>query len=71
MTLRSRLDRLERHDGPHDGCPACRDRRGVVALVTPREQTGPAPADWPQPCEVCGDVAEQLIEIEEVVVDGA
>ena len=27
MDSRSRLDRLERHDGPHDGCPACRDRR--------------------------------------------
>jgi hypothetical protein len=70
MRLSGRLHRLERRVGD-TGCPACRDRRGRVVLVTSRSlpdgKTEPQ-GDWPPPCERCGEVPEQVVEIVETVV---
>jgi hypothetical protein len=69
MKLRHRLHRLEQRLPA--GCPACRHRRGLVALVAVRQvpdeptRTG---EDAPRPCAACGDVPEQIIEIVEQVV---
>jgi hypothetical protein len=68
--LSSRLQRLEQRVG--DGCPACRDRRGRVVLVTSRslpDGTVAYPEGEPGPCEHCGVVPEQVIEIVETVVE--
>jgi hypothetical protein len=52
MSIRSRLVRLERTEKETPPCPACRDRRGRIALVsaterpdgqTVREEDLPAP----------------------------
>jgi hypothetical protein len=71
MALRTRLRRLER-GFPDPGCPACRDRRGLTALVrSPRLADGTtAPkGDRPAPCARCGEVAERVTEVVEVVVE--
>jgi hypothetical protein len=65
MNLHNRLRRLEQAVGT--GCPACRDRRGVV-VVRRRRQGMSLPWDEPAPCPRCGEVPEQILEIEEVVV---
>jgi hypothetical protein len=70
MKLRHRLVRLEQRLPA--GCPACRHRRGLVALVTVREEPDePAalPEGAPLQCAVCGNVPEQIIEIVEQVVE--
>jgi hypothetical protein len=68
--LNARLRRLEQIEGV-GGCPACRDRRGRVAVHTYRQMADGSVrphGDAPQPCDVCGEVPEEVIEIVEVVV---
>jgi hypothetical protein len=70
MRLRHRLVRLEQ--GLSAGCPACRHSRGLVALVTAREEPDGffgMGEDEPRPCAACGEVPEQIIEIVETVVE--
>jgi hypothetical protein len=70
MKLRHRLGRLEQRLPA--GCPACRHRRGLVALVTARgepDASWGAREDEPRPCAACGEVPEQIIEIVELVID--
>lgn len=72
MNLRRRLQRLERNT-VDAGCPACRDRRGrIVLLTTERLPDGTVVAveNEPQPCTRCGQVPEQIIQIVLSVVDG-
>jgi hypothetical protein len=72
MNLRTRLQRLEQRAGGVGGCPACRDRRGRIVLVTAQrlpDGTVVADEDGPQPCARCGQVPEQIIEVVETVVD--
>ena len=72
MRLRARLQKLEHNTAIDRGCPACRARRGLIAIVdvTPLpDGTVAYPADAPQPCERCGAVPESVIEIVEVVVE--
>jgi hypothetical protein len=74
MRMNGRLRRLERAAGVgrDDGCPACRDRRGYIVLVTARRQpddTVAYPEGEPTPCEQCGVVPEQVIAIVETVVE--
>jgi hypothetical protein len=64
MSLRTRLQPLERNTDDA-GCPACRDRRGRIVLVTARQLpdgTLVSEEKEPQPCAHCGQVPEQLIE---------
>ena len=71
MSLRGRLQRLERTK-IEAGCPACRDRRGRIVLVTARrlpDGTVVAVEEKPQPCAQCGQIPEQIIEVIESVVD--
>lgn len=71
MSLRTRLQRLERHLG-NSGCPACRERCGLVVLLTARREpdgTVVCLDEWPRPCERCGQVPEQIIEVVESVID--
>lgn len=74
MSLRRRLQRLERHKIDRV-CPACRKRRGQVVMVESVEMpdgtvvaTNPL-AEEPQPCTRCGQIPEQIIRIVEVVVE--
>lgn len=72
MSLRTRLQRLERHT-VDAGCPACRDRRGRAVLLTARQlpdRTLVSVDEEPQPCARCGQVPEQIIEIVETIVGG-
>jgi hypothetical protein len=72
MRLRVRLQRLERDKGIDRGCPACRPRRGLTAMVdvTPMPEGMVADAaDAPMPCERRGVVPESVIEIVEVVIE--
>src|SRR5262249_39702147 len=64
MSLRGRLGKLAndaRKRGllPPPGCPACRGRGGMVALVLGRGSAGPPP------CAACGVVPERVITIVE------
>ena len=71
QSLRGRLNRLERAILPSGGCPACRDRRGRVVVHTCRQMADGSmrpDGDAPQPCDVCGEAPEEVIEIVEVVV---
>ena len=71
MKLRIRLQRLERSTVDL-GCPACRDRRGRIVLVTAqrlRDGTVVAIEEEPQPCARGRQVPEQIIEVVETVVD--
>jgi hypothetical protein len=65
MNLHNRLRRLEQAVGT--GCPACRDRRGLVVVRRRRQGTSLA---WlePSPCVRCGEVPEQVLQLEEIVV---
>jgi hypothetical protein len=69
VRLHSRLQRL---GGRNDGCPACRDRRGRIVIVTSRrllDGTTVPHGEWPTPCEQCGELPEQIIEIVEAVAE--
>jgi hypothetical protein len=71
MSLRTRLQRLERNT-VDEGCPACRDRRGRIVLLTARQLPDGMVVpveDPPRPCARCGQVPEQIIKIIESVVD--
>jgi hypothetical protein len=65
MNLHNRLRRLERDVGT--GCPACRDRRGLV-VVRRRRQGTSLPWLEPSSCVRCGEVPEQVLELEEIVI---
>jgi hypothetical protein len=65
MSLRHRLRRLEQAVGT--GCPACRDRRGQVVVRRSRRGTSLPWVD-PSPCVHCGEVPEQVLELEEILV---
>jgi hypothetical protein len=70
MSLRTRLQRLERNT-VDAGCPACRDRRGRVALrIVERLTDGTVAvhAEELQSCVQCGQIPEQVIEVIETVV---
>jgi hypothetical protein len=72
MRLRARLQKLEHNKAIDRGCPACRARRGLTAMVdvTPMPEGMVADAaDAPRPCEWCGVVPESVIEIVEIVVE--
>jgi hypothetical protein len=67
--LDGRLRRLEA--AVPAGCPACRDRRGRELLHIRRQNldgTCSSVNGEPLPCERCGNVPEELIEMVEVVV---
>jgi hypothetical protein len=71
MTLRARLQRLERST-VDVGCPACRGRRGPIVFRTgDRLPDGRVLAvqDDPGPCAACSQVPEQIIEVSETIVD--
>jgi hypothetical protein len=70
MRLRTRLQRLERNLVAA-GCPACRDRRGLIVLrIVERFPDGSvaAEAEEPRPCVRCGQIPEQVMEVIETVV---
>jgi hypothetical protein len=70
MSLRSRLQRLE-WDTVEEGCPACRDRRGWIVLLTANQLpdgTVVGMENEPQPCTRCGQIPEQIIEVVVAVV---
>jgi hypothetical protein len=72
VRLRHRFKRLEGSIGPGPGYPGCRDRTGRVALVGSRrlpDGTTTPEGDRPAPCERCGEIPEQIIEVVEVVVE--
>jgi hypothetical protein len=74
MRMNGRLRRLERAAGvgPDDGCPMCRDRRGHIVFTTSQRMSDGSTipeGDWPLPCEQCGEIAEQIIEIVKPIVD--
>ena len=75
MRMHGRLTRLERAAGVgrDDGCPACHDRRGRIVVTAsqrlPDGTTAPE-GDWPAPCEQCGAMPEQIIEMVKPVLDG-
>ena len=72
MRVRARLQKLEHNTAIDRGCPACRARRGLTAMVdvTPMPEGMVADAaDAPRPCEWCGVVPESVIEIVEIVVE--
>ncbi len=66
MSLHTRVKRLAeeaRKRGIGSGlCPACWERKGCMVVVT--ADTDEAPAA----CEVCGEVPEDVIEVEEILV---
>lgn len=71
MRLRTRLQRPEQKkvDG---GCPACRDRRGRIVLLTAEQLpdgTVTLVDGQPTPCACCGQVPEHIIEVIESVVE--
>src|SRR5262249_17342282 len=71
MSLRTRLQRLERNT-VDVGCPACRDRRGRVALrIVERLPggTGVVAADGREPCDQSGQILEQVMEVIETLVE--
>ena len=72
MTLRARVNRLEskaRRQGLFDParCPGCCRRDRVVIVQTRQNPDGTLTHDppMPTPCEVCGRVPEQIIQIME------
>jgi hypothetical protein len=70
MRLRNRLRQLEQRLPA--GCPACRHRPGLVALVTARKEPDEPPGPHesaPPPCAACGAVPEEIIKIVEQVVE--
>src|SRR5260221_14545806 len=79
MRLRTRLNALEtmarrkRLLSPH-GCAACRDRWGLVVLISceqlPDGTLAPG-KDSALPCAACGRIPERIIQIAEVVVESA
>ena len=71
MKFRTRLIRLERSARFDRGCPACRDRRSLYALVIREELADgsiTAPVGRPAPCVQCGQIPEQILEIIEETV---
>jgi hypothetical protein len=76
MNLRGRINRLAaaaRRQGLwlEGRCPACRDRRGRVVLVSGRLGDDGAVAwkrELPPACAVCGEVSEDIIEIVDQIV---
>ena len=73
MKLHARLRRLERTT-VDAGCPACRERRGRIVLLTgqrlPDGTLAPV-EDEPMPCVRCGQVPEQIIEVIEGIEPAA
>jgi hypothetical protein len=66
MNFRSRLQRLEQQ-APALACPACADRRGRFVFIDGHDVAGefvpdPGQPD-PQPCPVCGQVPEFIIQV--------
>jgi hypothetical protein len=71
MSLRTRLQRLERHR-VEEGCPACRDRRGRIVLWTAErlpDGTAVGVEKEPQACTRCGQIPEQILEVVLEVVE--
>jgi hypothetical protein len=69
VRLDSRLRRLEA--AVPTGCPVCCERRGRELLHVRRQNpdgTCSSLTGDPQPCERCGEVTEEVIEIIEVLV---
>ena len=73
MSLRRRVQRLEQHLGRSRACPACRDRGARTVLVSasqrPDGSVAPASEELPEACARCGEVAERVIEIVEIVLE--
>lgn len=70
MSLRRRLQRLERHPVAA-GCPACRVRRRIVTRTATPDSDGALvwDRDEPQPCACCGEIPEYLINVILPLVD--
>jgi len=66
MRFRKRLERLERTVLDRS-CPACSHRKGLVALVC-KMSDGRSEGMPPEPCSVCGQVPEKVMELEIEVV---
>ena len=66
MRIRKRLEHLEQML-PDRSCPACADRKGLVALVT-KFADGHSERTEPTPCPVCGEVPEKLYLLQIEVV---
>jgi hypothetical protein len=72
VRLNHRLIRLEQKVGVDPRCPACRERCGYTMMVTARQLpdgTTARGSDRPAPCEQCGEVPEQVIEIVRPLVE--
>jgi hypothetical protein len=72
MSLRSRLQRLERSLMPEGGCPACCERRGrMIGLAARQLPDGSVVAEeeGPPPCSRCGQVPEQILLLIETLVE--
>jgi hypothetical protein len=66
MKLQTRLARLEQRIVVSRGCPACQERRGVIAVTESRrlpDGTTVPRGDWPAPCTLCGMVPEIIVEV--------
>jgi tRNA U54 and U55 pseudouridine synthase Pus10 len=69
MRLRQRLEFLERHF-PRWRCPGGNHRRGLIALVTVTALPDGSTEEsaLPEPCTLCGEIAERILGITERVV---
>lgn len=67
MTLRSRLQRLEKQTAGDGHCPACRDRPWCIAWRQDRPDAAPIRApgctDDGLPCPQCGWQPQQIVEV--------
>ena len=67
MTIRNRIDKLEKALGGADDCPWCRGRRGRMRLVIVNED-GQPDRPLPEPCPACGQIPETILRVTEEIV---
>jgi hypothetical protein len=68
-----RVRRLEKHHRlDRSGCPGCRERRGLgVLVIVTRQPDGTIlrSPEAPPPCDRCGTVPEEILEVIQTVVE--
>jgi hypothetical protein len=73
MRLTNRLRSLERKLPADPDCPTCRGRRGYLVLVDCRRERDGSIAllqPLPAPCTACGQVAESIVKVVHLCVEG-